>query len=120
MTRGAGKEGLSRRHRFVGRGAFSAALGGSRKYRGRTAILHVVAGTSMNSRFGLAVAKRLARRAVDRNRIKRLAREVFRQHAVKSRGLDLVIALRRPLAPGFDAAWMAEVGALLVQACDGR
>lgn len=119
MTLGAGEEGLSRRHRFVGRGAFSAALGSPRKYRGRTSILHVVSGTTSNSRFGLAVAKRLARRAVDRNRIKRLAREVFRRHAVKTRGLDLVIALRRPLAPGFEDAWLAEVDSLLLQACDG-
>lgn len=120
MTRGAGKEGLSRRHRFVGRGAFSAALGSSRKYRGRAAILHVAAGTSTNSRFGIAVVKRLARRAVERNRIKRLAREVFRRHAVKTRGLDLVLSLRRPLAPGFEAEWVAEVSGLLIQACDGR
>ena len=120
MTRGAGKEGLSRRHRFSGPGGFSAVMKGSRKYRGRTAILHVVPGTTTNSRFGLAVAKRLARRAVDRNRIKRLAREVFRRHVVKTRGLDLVIALRRPLSPGFEEAWLAEVGGLLLQACDGQ
>ena len=120
MTRGAGKEGLSRRHRFVGRGAFSAALGGSRKYRGRTAILHVIPGKNPLSRFGLAVAKRLARRSVDRNRIKRLAREVFRRHAAKMRGLDLVIALRQPLPAGFDAGWVAEVDGLLVQACEGQ
>jgi len=120
MTRGAGEEGISRRHRFMGRGAFSAALGSSRKYRGRTAILHVVRGSSASSRLGLAVAKRLARRAVDRNRIKRLAREVFRRHAVKGRGLDLVIVLRRPLEPGCEAEWVAEVGGLLIQACDGQ
>ena len=120
MTRGAGKEGLSGRHRFSGPGGFSAVMKGSRKYRGRTAILHVIPGNSPLSRFGLAVAKRLARRSVDRNRIKRLAREVFRRHAVKMKGLDLVIALRQPLPAGFEAKWVAEVGGLLVQACDGQ
>jgi ribonuclease P protein component len=120
MSRGAGKEGLSRRHRFAGRGAFLAALRGPRKFRGRTAILHVSSGALAQSRIGLSIAKRLARRSVDRNRMKRLAREVFRHHAVKGRGLDLVIALRQPLARGFDAGWVAEVESLLVQACDGR
>ena len=98
MTRGAGKEGLSRRHRFVGRGAFSAALGSSRKYRGRTAILHVAAGTTTNSRFGLAVAKRLARRAVERNRIKRLARESFRHRQQELPPVDVVINARAAAA----------------------
>ena len=120
MSRGAGKDGLSRRHRFTGRGAFLAALRSPRKFRGRTAILHVASGAAAQSRFGLSIAKRLARRSVDRNRMKRLAREVFRRHPVKARGLDLVIALRQPLAAGFDAAWVAEVEGLLVLACDGR
>jgi ribonuclease P protein component len=33
-----------------------------------------------HARLGLTVARRAAKRAVDRNRIKRLARESFRQH----------------------------------------
>jgi ribonuclease P protein component len=120
MTRGAGEEGFSRRHRFCGRGAFTAALRSPRKYRGRTAVLHVAPGLPMHTRFGLAVAKRFARRAVERNRIKRLAREVFRHHAVKASGFDLVIVLHQSLSPGFEAAWVAEVGALLGRVGDGR
>lgn len=43
------------------------------------------------SRLGLAISKKNARRAVDRNRIKRIARESFRIHQDKLAGLDFVI-----------------------------
>jgi ribonuclease P protein component len=121
MIRGARKDGLSRRHRFVGRGSFSAALQGSNKFRGSGMVLHVAAGRLGTSRFGIAVAKRLARRSVDRSRLKRLAREAFRRHAVKWAGLDLVLALRRPFTREQDeAGWVAELNGLLARAGEGR
>jgi len=48
-----------------------------------------------HARLGLAVSKKNCRRAVDRNRIKRLIRESFRcnQHLMK--GLDLVVVTRQ-------------------------
>lgn len=46
------------------------------------------------ARLGLAIARRRVRRAVDRNRIKRLARETFRQHRQTLDGLDLVVMAR--------------------------
>lgn len=113
MTRGARKDGLSRRHRFVGRGSFTAALRSPRKIRGASTILHVASGRPDLSRFGLALPKRLARRAVDRNRMKRIAREVFRHHRVKAAGLDLVLAPREPFSRNGEAAWVSEVAALL-------
>ncbi len=120
MTRGARKEGLSRRHRFTGRGAFVSALRSPRKLRGAISILHVVAGRPGQSRFGLALPKRVARRAVDRNRMKRLAREIFRRHAVKAVGLELVIAARQPFSRGDESGWVAEVRSLLDRAAGER
>jgi ribonuclease P protein component len=120
MTSGARKDGLSRRHRFIGRGSFAAALRSPRKIRGSTILLHVAGGQPGESRFGLALAKRLARRAVDRNRMKRLAREVFRHHGVKTAGLDLVLAPRQPYSRGDEVAWVAEVTALLSSANGDR
>ena len=43
------------------------------------------------SRLGLAIAKRSVRRAVDRNRIKRLIRESFRYHHKELPSLDIVV-----------------------------
>ena len=42
-------------------------------------------------RLGLAVARRSARRAVDRHRLKRRIRESFRHHAARLGGLDVVV-----------------------------
>ena len=46
------------------------------------------------SRLGLAIAKKQLRRAVDRNRIKRLAREVFRQQVAGDVAMDFVVLTR--------------------------
>ncbi|MEW6765930.1 MAG: ribonuclease P protein component [Pseudomonadota bacterium] len=46
------------------------------------------------ARLGLAVAKRHVRRAHERNRIKRLARETFRQHPLRTCAVDCVVLTR--------------------------
>ena len=46
------------------------------------------------ARLGLAIAKKRAKRAVDRNRIKRVARESFRFHQQQLYGCELVIMNR--------------------------
>jgi ribonuclease P protein component len=94
MSRDARPEGLSRRHRFSTRSAFGPVLRGSRKLRGRLAVLHLVPGQVSISRLGIALTRRLVPAAHDRNTVKRLARDVFRRHPLKSSGLDCVVALR--------------------------
>lgn len=46
-------------------------------------------------RLGLAIAKKHVRRAVDRNRIKRLIRESFRHNLTFLSGLDIVVLARK-------------------------
>jgi ribonuclease P protein component len=48
----------------------------------------------LHARLGLAVGKKHVRRAVGRNRIKRLVRESFRVHAGDLGGVDLVVLSR--------------------------
>jgi ribonuclease P protein component len=119
MSRGARKEGFSRRHRFSGRGSFSAALRSPRKLRGRVATLHIATGRPGSSRFGLAISKRITPNSVDRCRLKRLAREVFRRHAVKLAGMDLVLIPKGPMRGSDGAAWVREIEELLGRALMG-
>ncbi|MBY0576592.1 MAG: ribonuclease P protein component [Gallionellaceae bacterium] len=47
-----------------------------------------------NARLGIIASKKALSRAVDRNCVKRVVREVFRQHCVKDRSLDVVVVVR--------------------------
>lgn len=71
-------------------------------------------------RLGLIVAGKVVRRAVGRNRVKRLLREVFRARQQELAGLDLVVRLRRPpaaetLAETTGSRMVAEAEALMLQ-----
>ncbi|MES9939718.1 MAG: ribonuclease P protein component [Candidatus Thiodiazotropha sp. 6PLUC2] len=52
----------------------------------------------LHARLGLAVAKKHCRKAVDRNRIKRMIRESFRHNQNVVAGLDLVVVARHGAA----------------------
>jgi ribonuclease P protein component len=54
------------------------------------------------ARLGLAISRKNLRRAVDRNRVKRIVRESFRLRQRDLDGLDLVVMARRglPVADG--------------------
>jgi len=54
-------------------------------------------------RLGLTIAKRSAKKAVDRNRVKRLARESFRHQQAKLGAIDVVV-FANPSVVGADSA----------------
>lgn len=60
-------------------------------------------------RLGIIAAKKALPRAVDRNRGKRLAREIFRQAAPRLGAFDVVIQLRRGLLSCDNAAARREL-----------
>lgn len=51
-----------------------------------------------NARLGIIASKKIFPSAVDRNRIKRVIREAFRQHSIKAQKLDIVVMVRRACA----------------------
>lgn len=57
-----------------------------------------------NARLGLVIAKKNVRRAVDRNKIKRIARESFRHHRVRLDNLDIIVLARKGLGELDNAA----------------
>lgn len=50
------------------------------------------------ARLGLVVPKRVDKRAVERNRLKRIIRESFRQDPIRARSLDLVVIAKASAA----------------------
>lgn len=66
-----------------------------------------------DARIGLAISRKAARRAVARNRLKRLARETFRQHQGDLAGIDVVVMAR----PGAESQDNRELRASLERHC---
>jgi ribonuclease P protein component len=65
-----------------------------------------------HARVGIIAAKRIAPRAVDRNRAKRLVRETFRAMRHRLNGIDVVVQLRR-WSPSGAVAARADIARLL-------
>lgn len=83
-------------------------LRSGRKLSANLAVLHIAPSATPAARFGVSVGKRSARSAVDRNRIKRLARELYRRHSLKHAKADVVVTL----TSRFD---MAQLDTLMVE-----
>ena len=65
------------------------------------------------ARLGIIASKRVSPRAVDRNRAKRLVREMFRVMRQRLTGIDVVVQVRRWSPRGSVAAARADLARLL-------
>ena len=97
---------------------FAAVMNGSQRMRGERFEVRFRRNESSTARLGMIIPKRLARRAVLRNLLKRLIREAFRAIRPSLPAVDLVVRLSK--APADDGparpeqlAWRAEVDDLL-------
>lgn len=68
------------------------------KSSGKSLTVLARGGGQQAARLGLAIPAKQIRRAVDRNRVKRLIRESFRRHQAVLQGLDVVVIARSGLA----------------------
>jgi ribonuclease P protein component len=90
-----GSERLLRADRVRRRPEFERAYETGLRIHGRYMMLFVVPNGGTAPRLGVAATRKLGS-AVERNRAKRLAREVFRRHKVAA-GFDIVIVPRREM-----------------------
>ncbi|MCK6412202.1 MAG: ribonuclease P protein component [Azonexus sp.] len=97
---------FARRHRLTKTDEYSSVFGFRRAIRGQWLMLHFQprpAGFD-SARLGLVVGKKLLKRAVDRNRVKRIVREQFRLRRADLPAYDLVVRLHaRPQVPAGQA-----------------
>jgi ribonuclease P protein component len=87
------------------------ALKDGRRFRGARFSLYGRPNAVGLARIALVVPKKLVPRAVDRNRIRRIARETFRLRQEQLVGLDLVVRLVQPC--GTEPVSGAELAPLL-------
>jgi ribonuclease P protein component len=88
-------ERLRRSDRVRRRPEFERAYNSGIRIHGRFMMLFVAPNGGTTLRLGVAATRKLGS-AVERNRAKRLAREIFRRHTVAG-GLDIIIVPRREM-----------------------
>jgi len=105
--------GLPRAARLRRAGDFAALRQASGRHGGRCFSVRYRPNGLDHARLGLAISKRVSKRAVERNRIKRLVRESFRRVRLQLPPVDVVVMAREVAAglPGpellveIDALW---------------
>ena len=93
-----GRSAFRRQHRLVKREVVGLLRDGARLAKVNL-VVKLSENTFGSGRLAIAVPKRILKRAIDRNRVKRVIRESFRQHASRVLPVDLLVTLQsRPKA----------------------
>src|SRR5687767_10826792 len=106
-------ERLRRTDRVRRRPDFERAYDSGVKIRGRFMMLFVAPNGGTTPRFGVAATRKMGP-AVERNRAKRLAREIFRRHRIAA-GLDIIVVPRREMLDAPFASLEADYVAALAR-----
>ena len=104
---------FSKNQRLLTKAEFQSVFDQAKKINQRYLLLLFKKNTQPSSRLGIIVSKRVAKKAVTRNRIKRTIRESFRQWQQKITGFDIIIIARqqcdvqdnKKLREGLDLLW---------------
>ena len=86
---------FARRYRLTKTDEFSSVFGFRKAIRGTWLMLHYLPRPegSTDARLGLVIGKKLLKRSVDRNRVKRIVREQFRLRRGTLPVCDLIVRL---------------------------
>ncbi|WP_266168663.1 ribonuclease P protein component [Dyella subtropica] len=106
------RAGLPREARIRRAGDFAAMRNASGRFGGRCFSVRYRKNGLDHARLGLAISKRVSKRAVERNRIKRLLRESFRRVRHQLPPVDLMVMGREQAAGLPGPALLAEIDAL--------
>jgi len=89
------------RYRLTKTDEFSSVFGFRRAIRGKLLMLHYQPRPDglNDARLGVVVGKKLLKRAVDRNRVKRIVREQFRRERPNLPACDLIVRLAAKPVP---------------------
>jgi ribonuclease P protein component len=101
----------ARDRRIVKTDDFSSVFRLRPVYRTAHFVLYARSSQLNRARLGVIVAKRFAPRAVTRNTIKRIARELFRQSALPA--IDCIVRLSKPVNARAEPASSARLKAVL-------
>ena len=102
------EQAFARRYRLTKTDEFSSVFGFRRAIRGKLLMLHYQPRPigQNDARLGLVIGKKLLKKAVDRNRVKRIVREQFRRERPKLPACDLIVRLAAKPVP-FDSSLLA-------------
>lgn len=104
--------GLPRAARLLRPADFAALRTSSGRLGGRCFHLRYAPNTLGHARLGLAISKRVSKRAVERNRIKRLLRESFRRARWQLPAVDVMVVAREQAAGVGGAQLLTEIDGL--------
>lgn len=91
---------------------FAALRTGSRRFGGPRLTAQFKPNDLGIARLGLAVSRRVSKLAVERNRIKRVARDSFRRHRTALGGFDVLLIANPPASAADNAQLRADLDEL--------
>lgn len=104
--------GFSRRLRLTGGAHFAAVFDHRTRMHTPHFACHVAPNDGVHARLGLSVSRRVSKRAVQRNRIKRVIRESFRRHRHELGATDYVVVAKSDAAAQDSARLRAQLDAM--------